>query len=131
MLGRKDPTTATVVSLLVTGGGHIYAGETGKGLLLLTGSIGSVIAGMALSDPVGSVDCYDFDCTISEPNNTPLYVGVAASLGLWLYGLVDAGPAARRTNMSMAQGSRVSISPTVAPSTRGGLRTGIALRATF
>ena len=32
---RKDPTLACLLTLLLAGTGHIYVGQTGKGLLIL------------------------------------------------------------------------------------------------
>ena len=43
--GKKDTGTATLISVLITGGGQIYTGETNRGLLLLGGGLGSVVVG--------------------------------------------------------------------------------------
>jgi len=94
---RKDPGTATLMSLLVIGGGQIYAGDTKRGLIMLGGSYGALIAGVALSSS-GSCDFYTtFTC--SESSYAPLYVGVLAYLGIGVYSILDASPTAKRMNI--------------------------------
>lgn len=85
---KKEPGTATIISILVVGGGQIYAGEINRGLLMLGGAYGSLVAGAVLS----SCDPYS-DC-----NYTPLTIGALAALGIYVYSIVDAAPSARRMN---------------------------------
>jgi hypothetical protein len=42
IVGYKDPGVATLFGVLITGGGQMYAGRTGKGLALLGLGVGSV-----------------------------------------------------------------------------------------
>lgn len=84
---KKEPGTATIISLLVVGGGQIYAGEINRGLLMLGSAYGSLVAGAVLSS-----------CDYSDCNYTPLTIGALAALGIYVYSIVDAAPSARRMN---------------------------------
>lgn len=103
----KSPGTATLISVLITGGGHMYAGETGKGLGLLLGSAGAIGIGAALS--TSETSCYGYVCT-TETNLGPLYIGSALAFGLWIYGVADAGEAARRSNVANGITDRFNLS---------------------
>jgi hypothetical protein len=87
----KDAATGTLFALFLTGGGHFYAGEPRRGALLLGGSVASVIAGAALSQ-------FDDDCWPCKRDVRPFQIGIATSVGLWLYGVFDAHRAADREN---------------------------------
>lgn len=94
--GMKDPGIATLISVLVTGGGQMYAGETRRGAALLGIGLGSLIVGSALStrvtcEPGGFGD----NCTT---NTTPLVVGAVVYLGTWIYGIADASSSVERQN---------------------------------
>lgn len=105
----KDPKTATTWGYLLPGAGHIYAGESGKGWMLMTGSVGALGVGLGMTltsgedadipdefDPFGNPQNYGSADDIQDW--TPAYVGLGVfSLG-WLYSVVDAGKAAQRTN---------------------------------
>lgn len=119
-IGYKDPTTATLFSFLLTGGGQMYAGEVGKGALLLGTSVAAIVAGAALSTDA-SCDAY-FDC--EDANLTPLYVGAGVSLATWIYSLADASKAAARANAKL---SRQAVMPTVSPGAGGSTRLGLAV----
>jgi hypothetical protein len=41
--------TATIYSVVLPGGGQLYSGEVGRGLMLLGGSSAAILAGSALS----------------------------------------------------------------------------------
>lgn len=119
----KDGGTATLLSVLVTGGGQMYAGETTKGLMLLGGAIGSVVAGAALSS-------YEEEC---DPNNcdqvwdyTPLQIGTLAALGFWVYGIVDADDSVERMRAKSA--SLPAVLPTLAEGADGSTRVGVSVR---
>lgn len=89
--GYKDPGTATVISVIVPGGGQMYADELGRGLTMLGISFGAPIAG-ALTGSSGGV-----------------IAGLAVSLATWVYGIVDAPRAARRYNAAL--GTRATSMP--------------------
>ena len=82
LASEKDPTIALVLSIVLTGGGHLYAGETGKGLLLLGIGIGAPIAGALLS----------------EDSDAPYIAGLLVGLGAYIYGIVDGRKAVERYN---------------------------------
>ena len=46
---RKNGTAATLLAVLIPGSGHIYAGETGKGLALLAGTVAAAGIGYSYS----------------------------------------------------------------------------------
>jgi hypothetical protein len=87
----KKKGDATVLSVLIPGGGHLYAGESGKGLGLLGVGVGGVVLGSALVSCSGAFEC-------ATANFNPLYVGLAVSVGAWIYGIADSGKAVARAN---------------------------------
>jgi hypothetical protein len=106
--GYKDPGTATLLSLLIAGGGQIYAGESGSGFFYLFGSLAAIGIGAGLTQ------C-DFSC-----DYTPLYVGAGVALLLDLVSLADASPAAHRHNRKLAaKRAAQSFSPYVLPTSSG------------
>lgn len=123
---RKEPSTATFLGFLITGAGHMYAGESGTGLLLLVVGASAPFIGAALSSC--DYDTYSYSC-----NTTPLYIGIGVSAFTWLYSVADAGKAARRTNQENGwEGRRTAFAPTVLrdPVT-GDLHAGLAMRLNF
>lgn len=80
----KDETFGLLFSILIPGGGHIYAGETNKGLTLLAVGLGGAIGGSLLSGITGST--------------APALLGIAAYLGAWVYGILDGQKAVERYN---------------------------------
>jgi len=118
----KDPGTATLFGLLITGGGHFYAGETNKGLMLLGASAGSIVAGTVISAASVSNCAYDYysDCSGSM---APMALGYLGALGVWVYGILDADDAAHRMNHK--NGSRVQ--PVVSRGSNGGTAIGLSM----
>ena len=103
----KSPTVARVVGI-IPGAGHIYAGETGRGLLYMGGTLGV----LALGAMVLAVECLsdlgvEEDCNSSGADN----VVTAAVLAVWGWSIYDAGRAAHRTNARR----RLRMSLLVAP----------------
>src|SRR6478752_5348303 len=66
-VGHRNPDTATLLGVLLPGGGQMYAGRTGKGIALLALSTGAVVAGAALSRK-GSCSSY-----VPDPSS-PIYI---------------------------------------------------------
>ena len=122
----KSPSTATVLSAVIPGGGQIYAGETAKGGLLLVGSGTALATGavVAKREPYfGCPDpCWEFD-------TAPLLIGAGVAGALWLYGIVDAAGAARRANRRHGLAS-LELAP-VRIAADGRHRAGVSLRASF
>ncbi|MEX0686779.1 MAG: hypothetical protein WD267_10170 [Balneolales bacterium] len=98
----KDPGTAALLSVLVTGGGHMYAGEVGKGLLLLAGGVASTAIGVSVW-----ADNLENDL---EASTTPLWIGVAGSVTMWIVGIANSESAVINYN------ERHGFKPTVEPS---------------
>ena len=128
---RKAPGTATALAFLVTGAGHIYAGEGGTGFILLITGAAAPYIGASLSNCNDSYNGYYYD---SSCDYTPLYIGIGVSAFTWLYSLVDAGRAAKRTNRENRwdQNYRAELVPTVLRDpARGNLHAGLAMRLSF
>ena len=120
----KDPGTATLISVLITGGGHIYAGETGKGAALLGIGIGAPIIGLVASSSTVSASCDFYSCS-DDTNYTPLLIGFAAGLGAWIYGIADSGKAAHRMNAKQGLSMTVRPEPMMV---HGNLKAGLKLQ---
>lgn len=106
-----SPGTARVLSVLLPGAGHMYAGEgmTGLGLLATYASTLS----LAIATNPGTwakADSADFFTDISEetPTSTKLifWGSAAATAAVWLYGVIDAPKAVRR---------QLALVPTMSP----------------
>jgi hypothetical protein len=117
--GFKDPGTATILSVVIPGGGQFYSGETGKGAVILGVGMGGLIAGSVIA--AGS----------AETSTAPLLLGSLAYLGAWVYGIADASASAQRMNTKNGVAARVpaNLSPMVARSATGtGTQVGLSLR---
>lgn len=125
--GYKDPNTALLVSVLVPGGGHLYSGETKKGLTILGVGVGGLILGTALS--VDSVGCDENLNCDTDANYLPMTAGYLVYLGSWVYGIIGASDSAVRMNAQrgLAVGG-VQVQPTIAAQPEGGARVGVELR---
>jgi TM2 domain-containing membrane protein YozV len=115
----KDGTTATLLSLVITGGGQMYAGETGKGFSLLLIGVGAAVTGYVASN------CDSYGCE----DTGPLITGYAIAVGMWVYSLVDAHSAAARHN---ALAPQTLVTPRIEPLFTAGAerstRVGVSLR---
>lgn len=115
----KDGTTATLLSLLITGGGQMYSGETGRGLGMLLGGVGAIVVGYAASG------CDSYGC-----NNTDgLVAGYLVATGLWITSLIDAHSSAARHNALAPRSALIqNISSVVESGSQGTTRFGLSLR---
>lgn len=111
--GYKDPGIATLLSVVVTGGGQLYSGETTKGAALLGIGLGSLVVGAAASSP---------------DNATPVLLGSLVYLGTWVYGIADASSSAQRMNArnGVAVGP-FRAAPAVGAAPSGGTEVGVRL----
>jgi hypothetical protein len=121
MLTPKDGGVAVLISFLITGGGQMYAGRTGKGVGLLLGAIGAAVTGAAITSGScgsGSGLVYDNDCEVG-----PLVAGVATSVVLWVYSMASAPGDVRAWNA--ARGIRTARATPVlrqrGPATQAGV----------
>ena len=119
---RKDPAMATMLSFFLAGAGQMYAGERAKGgTLLAFAAVGAGVAAKQLSCATAS------DCDSSTGGLALGAAGMVAFFGSWIYGIIDAGDAARRFNS--AHGLMVAaVEPLVLPVRGGGARLGLAIR---
>ncbi len=111
--GYKDPGTATLISVFITGGGQFYAGATSRGLMMFAAGDGALIVGCGI--------------LLSSTSWTPCGIGLLAYTAVWIYSIVDAAPTARRMNAQ--NGTRVSVVPIVVPTRQP--RVGLALSLRF
>ena len=101
-VAENDPGVAVLYALLCPGCGHLYSGETAKGAIIATVSVGALFGGMAMwMNQEPRVDCVTRHGTMPECRTrgndlTPVLVGSAIGLAGYLYGLIDAAPSARR-----------------------------------
>lgn len=108
--GYKSPGTATLISVLVPGGGQIWTGETGRGVMLLLAGPGALIVGCGVLQSPG------------------LCVGaLLVDLAAWGFGIVDAASSARRMNAQHR--NSVGVAPILVPGSSP--RMGLALRMRF
>jgi hypothetical protein len=112
--GYKDPGVALLVGFLLTGGGHMYAGETTTGVLYLLGT--ATLAGVA----IGTCNSYD-GC-----GRTITSAAIAGALSLAIFSVIDAPSAAKRTNRKGIQG--LSLGPLELRATSAGLALSIPFR---
>lgn len=93
---RKSETTATVLGVLLPGAGHIYAGEMGRGLLLMA------TAGLAFAYGFSDGQCKrpytDVRTCELDKNETLAGISLATALGIYAFSAGDAHRAARRAN---------------------------------
>lgn len=118
---RKDPSMATMLSFFAPGSGQIYAGERGKGgALLALSTVGVIVAAKSLSCAAAS------DCESSTVGMTLGAAGMLAFFGSWVYGIVDAGDAARRFNLRHGLVAS-DVRPVIAPAGRGRTQLGLSV----
>ena len=116
----KDPSMATMLSFFLPGSGQMYAGERAKcGALLAIAATGGAIAVHSLSCAAAS------DCTMSTGGRVLGAAGMLAYFSSWIYGIVDAGDAARRFNDRPAV---MAARPFVAPDRHGRTQLGFTVR---
>lgn len=98
----KDPMLATVIGILVPGGGQLYTSRYGKGLGLLLGSA----AGVAIA-----VDANHSRCEVANTCNRQAVVvaGIASAAVLWAWGWATAANDARLFNTQRL--NRTSFAP--------------------
>lgn len=101
----KDPSRATLYGMLAPGAGQMYAGERAKGIMLLLLSVGGF---GVMYDAVSSMgeSCGLKECDSSSSAGAVAGVGAVLWAGGWIYGIIDAGDAARRHN---ARGGAISV----------------------
>lgn len=126
----KEPGTATLISVLVTGGGQMYSDEVGRGMTMLGVSLGSIVLGAVASSPEScSYNSLTGTATCGGGSSAPLYIGMLVAAGTWVYSIMDAGPAARRYNTARGlQTAHRTVRPTVLLARE---RTGVGLALRF
>jgi len=117
----RDPGMATMISFFAPGGGHIYAGERGKGAVLLA----LFVTGVAVT--VDQLSCASSSsCESTTGGMTLGAAGMLAAVGSWTYAVYDADDAARRANLAHAIASS-GVAPVIAPGVGGRVRVGFSV----
>lgn len=134
-IAEKDPAIALGFALLCPGCGHLYSGETAKGAVIAAISVGSVATGLSVQLARANrpfEDCgwtaYGTYCERQDAamDLTPILVGSAIGLAGYLYGLIDAGPSARRMNERQGGLGALHVRPNLAAD--GSVRTDLGVR---
>jgi hypothetical protein len=126
-LTPKDGTTATLFSFLLTGGGQMYAGEPGKGLVFLGLGLGGAALAVSAASNIATCDYSGYggyDCV--EPDYGLVYVGLGIAAFSWIASMVDASRAAHRYNVKHGI-STADITPVMGPARNGQTRLGLSL----
>jgi TM2 domain-containing membrane protein YozV len=117
----KDPAFATTLSFFLPGTGQMYAGEGGRGAIML----GTYVAGATLvvvgASNTGGCSSYS-SCGTNAGRQVAVAVGGIVMMGTYIYSVLDAWRAAERAN---ADASPVRVM--LAPGERGGMKVGLAL----
>ena len=129
-LKAKSTGTATALSIILPGAGHMYAGENNTGLTMMgiyAGSIGLVIAyGPWTWEEEKEGDPFFSDLAEGTSTSTSTkviwYASAVVAAVTWIYAVADAGPAVKRYN------KRFNLS--LLPSFKNGNR-GVNLLATI
>jgi len=111
----KSGTTAFLLSFLITGGGQVYAGETGKGVALFLMNVGG--AALAINGLAQCDGYYTNGC-----NDSQVAIGAALLVVPWIYSMADAPGAAGRYNRKHAR-----VQPVAGLGPRGGAHLGMRL----
>jgi hypothetical protein len=129
-----DATVARNYAAKCWGCGHLYAGEYGKGGLLLGVGLVSLVAAPFTLTASEDSNCYNTEygrgCdTGAKINWVPALTLVGISVASYIYGIVDAGPSAGRMNAKngFKVASSLRLEPTVTTSANA---TNVGLRFT-
>ena len=125
-LAPKDGTTATLFSFLLTGGGQMYAGEPGKGFVLLGIGLGGAALAVSAASNVETCGYGSYYDTCGEPDYGLVYVGLGVSAFSWVVSMVDASRAAHRYNVKHGINT-ADITPVISPARNGQTRVGLSL----
>lgn len=121
----KSSTAASIIGV-IPGAGHIYVGETGRGLAFVGGMFGSLMLGSMLL----ATHCVIQAAGQEACGESALNAATIPFFGVWAWSIVDAGRAARRTNAKRGLTASLMVVPTrsslAAGRPTGGIRLGLA-----
>lgn len=126
----KDENISLILGIIVVGGGHFYSGETGTGALLLGTAIAAPIIGYA----VGTDNVDDaFDTGDTSSITGPVYAGIAVSIGVMIYSIIDSPKAARRTNVKngLAWRDTIQFTPSLLATSSQQTGYGVTMKVNF
>lgn len=115
---RKSPTTAVLLSCLITSVGHAYAGNWGRGLLFTMGRLGGYV--IAANSPDKKSDNSWGDKT--PDHSQGYYIGVGITLVLAIWEMIDASATAESYNNDLYKkitGKDSGISFNMLPKNKG------------
>ena len=96
-VSQKDAGTATLLSVILPGAGQFYAEEPAHGMAFLLGTAAAIGTGIAIGKkPIPPINLGDVIIP-GDPGHVdsgPVIAGVVVGGAIWLWGVLDAGPAA-------------------------------------
>ena len=109
----KDPAVARGLALLGFGAAHYYTGEKGKAVVLtalpiVTFTVGLVATGSATN--CHSSESGEYVCP-SQALPAEFLLAVSGYAVSWIYGVLDAGPSARRVTARNGGALQVGVMP--------------------
>ena len=105
---RYDPTIAGIASFLLPGLGQVVAGETGRGLLFFAGYIASTAITLG-SITRESVTVLGSGNSSNVEFGSGTYIGLFASLGIWVWSITDAVKVAKVNNLAYRDRNKVGL----------------------
>ena len=109
----RDPKTAQILGSFLPGAGHIYAGESLRGLGLAGAALVGIAGGITLLNErncrILSLDSGGCNWELSTSQRIGGITQIAAGVAAWVFGAIDAPRAAQRVNARARQ--RVSVAP--------------------
>jgi hypothetical protein len=122
--GWKDPNTATWWGLVAPGAGHLYAGETGRGLALLGVGAALGAATWVLWDQDLEGECVpNQGCNLTQ--SLAYWIPGGALIGVWAFSVFDAHRSAMRMNQRRGFSMLEGVQPHVV---QVGARTELGVR---
>lgn len=99
---KKNPTSAALLSLLVTSTGHAYAGNWGRGLGFAAGKVGCVVlaytVGIKETTEIDMSGYYSISVSFKEEKTMFYFIGIVGAIGLTIWEMVDASNEVKKYN---------------------------------
>ena len=109
----RDPHTAQTLGSFIPGAGHLYAGETLRGLGLGAAAVFGIASGIVYLNRhecrFVTFDVRDCNTAVSTTDQINGVTQIAVGVAAWVFGAIDAPRAAHRANEKARRG--VAIAP--------------------
>ena len=124
--GKKNPTTAVVLSCLLTSSGHAYAGNWGRGLAFTAGRIGCGVIAITMGIKE-ETETYDGGWYTIEETTTEItgmyYVGMLGATAIAIWEMIDASNQVKKYNQNLFEkvyGKKPQMGFNIIPDKNGG-----------